>query len=206
MARKNGSSSYRWPSYVMPRKPGTLQRIGYDPSTKTLAHLVQHAFTDETEFMQYVRLIPGGNYDDFLKAWEEGQLNISSPTSTGRPATLSLDVLAARLNIDPLTLKLDLVRTCDENCLDVSRIMSSIAHPHVVLRNIKEALKPGGVKDRSLFFERRGELPRSGVNVNVDTRVTAVAGAKVETTPLPDFAESTVEVSKIVRDAVSSES
>ena len=96
------------------------------------------------------------------------------------------------------------VTVATERNIPMTRFIASMWMPAVMDRNIQEALKPKGYKDREAFMLSTGILPvPKGATVNVLNQVNAASYTdKGELSGVPPFEESVVTLSEVIRDAV----
>jgi hypothetical protein len=191
----------RYPPQVPNRKTHGKAILELRKMYGTLDYIAQHVFSGEEELLIYARLaaLDEPKYGIFLKEWEEDH-------QPGRslPSRRTMEELARDCGLGSVEFTTGIVRACLRRNIDISEALAGMAHPKVVERNIKEAMKAKGVKDREMFLSHTGWLPQpkgAQVNtfINAQAQANASAGSKSTPTPLPDFEEQAIEGSKISR-------
>jgi hypothetical protein len=188
---------------VVTRKPKPKRRLA-SAIYATTEYVARHVFRGDEKMVSYARLVAedgDSRFQAFVEAWDADRASLLP-----NGAHKSLSTLVKESGINSIDFCVEVMRACMKRNIDVSNILVAIAYPQVTDRNISQALKPKGVRDREMFFQHTGWLPvprGSIVQVNAQAAAAAVAntsvGEKTENTSMPDFEEMTVEGSKIVR-------
>lgn len=116
----------------------------------------------------------------------------------------TLERICKELEVNPSHLLGVCVEVAHEHHANVTKMLSYLAMPKVMKRNITEALKPSGTEDRRMFMTSTGLLPvPKGSTINVSANAQA-ASMTTDGQPsgLPSFEDSTNTFSEIIRNAV----
>jgi hypothetical protein len=115
-----------------------------------------------------------------------------------------LEQMCMDLGISPHHVLAVCVEIASELKHDTTRMLSYLAMPIVMKRNIIEAKKPEGVEDRRMFMQSTGILPiPKGSSINVSaTSQSAMLTKGGEPTGLPSFEDATVSFSEVIRRAI----
>lgn len=160
---------------------------------------------------QEIALIPGG-FGEFSKwvrasALREKKFEPLVVTFFQLPLrrqnALELEEMALTFGISPAELLGVCVEIAYEKKRSVSKLLQSVAMPAIIQRNIVEAKKVKGVQDREMFMKSTGVLPvpkGSTMNINATAQAAAMT-TEGEPTGLPDFEESTLRFSEVIRNA-----
>jgi len=162
-----------------------------------------------------IALIPGG-IDEFMR-WVRGAalrdkkfeplieafFKLSVEEQNGH----RLEEICRSLGIYPPNLFGAAVQIAYEIKREHTKLLTSLAMPHVMETNIREAKKADGVEDRRMFMQSTGILPvpkGSTINVSANAQAASVTNTG-EPTGLPSFEDSVVSFSEIIRNAVEKE-
>ncbi len=171
----------------------------------TIDYIAKYIFRGDEKMVSYARLVAedgDSRFQTFVEAWEADR-------SSGLPSRAheTLATIAKNSGINSIDFCVEVMRACMKRNIDISNMYAGLAHPKVVQRNIAQALKPKGIRDREIFFQHTGWLPLpkgSQINVNAQATAQSLSAAKgssneEEGPPLPPFEEQTVEASMIAR-------
>jgi hypothetical protein len=124
-----------------------------------------------------------------------------SLNDVGRAAA-SIDAICAEHQIDPL----HFIGVVGEAALKFGNnsaiVIAALSLPDVVTKSVKEALKPGGDKDRKMLFQHAQFIPTPhGTQINVQANAAARADSSSgEGKGLPSFERNMREADEVIRD------
>lgn len=154
------------------------------------------------EFLSWLRAAALRNktYEPFLESF------FQLPAS--KQNAIELEEMAFTYGISPATMLGDAVEIAYEKKRVLTKLIASVSLPAVVARNIHEAKKADGIEDRRMFLTGAGFLPTpKGSTVNVSANANAAAAMTTDGAPsgLPDFDDSVVSLSEVIRKATESQ-
>ncbi len=118
-----------------------------------------------------------------------------------RQNAMELEDMAPLFGVSPAEVLGACVEIAYEHKRNVAKLIQSVAMPDVIKRNITEAKKVKGVKDREMFMQGTGLVPvGKGINITATAQAAAMT-TEGDPSGLPDFDESTVKFSEIIRNA-----
>jgi hypothetical protein len=160
---------------------------------------------------EQIALVPGGIIE-FMK-WARGAalrdqrlkpvVDSFSLLPDSRQNAIELESLCMTLGIPPGDLLGACVTIGFERKRDETRLIASLAMPAVMRTNIKQAKLARGVEDRRMFMQSTGILPvPKGSIINVANQANLNVTNDGESSGLPDFEDSVVSFSEVIRNAV----
>lgn len=171
----------------------------------------QNHFRKVSSIGQQIALVPGG-IREFMK-WVKGAgmrdkrympvFEAFDALLPSRQNAVELESICVTLGVPPFDLLGDAVKIAAEHQRDAAKLIASLAMPKVMRVNVKQAQKPKSVEDRRMFMQATGILPTpSGSIFNISAQANSNVTNKGEPSGLPDFEDSVISFSEVIRDAV----
>jgi hypothetical protein len=123
--------------------------------------------------------------------------------NVGLQAAVSIDEICIHRDVDPL----HFIAVVGEAALKFGNngaiLIAALHFPEVIGKSVKQALKPGGFKDREALMKHHAFIPTPhGISIGV--QANASAGAQAAAVPgskgLPSFERSMRESDDVIRD------
>lgn len=177
-------------------KLGLERANGHAP----VALLVRHLKGGKARFMEFAAYVP--QIEPALAPVVEDYNSLKASLQK----VVSIDALCRLHGVDPVHFIGVVAEAAIKFRDNASVTLIAISIPEVVERSIKEAMKPGGDKDRKMLFQHAGIIPvPAGQTINVGASASANAGAKAEVVEperrgLPSFERTMIETDHIIRD------
>lgn len=172
----------------------------------TIDYICKSIFKGDEPMVAYARLVAEDGderYKTLVEAWEQDRASGLPPA-----AHKTLTSLIQYAGISSIDFCKDVLGACMKRNMNISAFYAALAHPKVTRKNIAEALKSKGLRDREMFltYTHTLPIPKSSI-INVTAQAGAMAGSASrsssgrngESTPLPDFEEQAISGSKIIR-------
>lgn len=120
----------------------------------------------------------------------------------GRRAAVSIDEICARHSIDPIHFIGVVAEAATKYGNNSAVVIAALSLPDVVTKSVKEALKPGGDKDRKMLFQHANFIPTPhGTQINVQANAAARADSSSgEGKGLPSFERNMREADDVIRE------
>lgn len=174
LSKKKGLSKSE---VLLKRRNIALAKVDLDPLEIDRAPQISKIFADadvDTEtIIQAMRFSNDSNICAFMKSYDE-----SSPTDR---KVLPLEAFAIMADVNIAQLLGAIVLAMRDQSANIVKIIATSAHPSVIRASVRNALRPGGVKDRNAIHTAMRLLPVSkGATILIPNLGQIQQGAEME--------------------------